>query len=516
MLTFLPPSASTPVASDDRVEAHGWFRGVRASTTAARIQIDDLGALHQAEARRKLRAIAVELASGGSAPQIETPVVSTPDDLLRAVTLSLWLHFGGLGARLSVLIDRERLHPEVVAMFERAAARPALLLKTLDHAVFARMHHLVGSGDHDALRGFTPCLGFVSDIADGDRRLTSKLAKSLRIQKRNLQLMVTRRCHLRCVYCPTEKRDADLGMGDALRAIDLLLAGSSEGFRVDFTGGEPLLRMDWVRQLIDATHARAAAAGKRDGYYLVTNAIELTEEFCDFLAGHPIELEISIDGSELSHNRNKRALDRSINPYQTLLRNIRHVHDRGIRYNAVLVFTPDDFADLGNNLEHVLSLGFRNISINYAIGYHWEAEVLDAYVDLVGRFVERYDMLERGQEADFFITNLLYKSEPTVLNSELMVDTDGSLHLLSEWQFKKAFRRHPPPFGYALGDLRSIDDVLYTKAQVYQLLYEIYRSSDHPIDARENETLRIIHNSVEAGLRVSRGLSRVIDGRLAC
>ncbi len=237
--------------------------------------------------------------------------------------------------------------------------------------------------------------------------------------------------------------------------------------------------------------------------YQVTNTIELSDEFCRFLAHYDVELEISIDGAEASHNRNKIALDGRLNPYQSLVRNFEHLRESAIRYNAVLVFTPDTFPSLRADLEHILGMGFHNIAINYAIGYPWDDDLIARYVELVADFVNRYDMLAKGEDASFFIKNLLHKSEPTVLNSELLVDTDGSLHLLSEWQFDKALRRHPPPFSYSVDELESIDDVFFTKAQVYHLLYEIHRAED-------GDTLRLIHNSVETGLQVSRRLREAL------
>jgi hypothetical protein len=114
---------------------------------------------------------------------------------------------------------------------------------------------------------------------------------------------------------------------------------------------------------------------------------------------------------------------------------------------------------------------------------------------------------DMGNHASFFIKNLRYKSEPTVLNSELMLDTDGSLHLLSEWQFRKDCRHRAPSLAYSLDELESIDQVFYTRAQVYHLLYEIYRAEDRTM-------LDIVHNSVATGLSVAGRLRQRLGQRL--
>ncbi|MFH2009441.1 MAG: radical SAM protein [bacterium] len=475
------------------------------------LRIDDAARLLDPAARRELTDVLTDLARRRRRPAVEIVGIERGDDLVLAATLALFVHFKSARIPVTIVVSPETLSPELLERFERGLAKPALLLKILEQATFARLHYLIGEGDDAGVEAFAPRLPFVELIGDGDPALCRRLARSLDLHKRNLQLMTTRRCHLRCVYCPVEKRDEDLGREHALRGLGLLLASDNSSFRIDFTGGEPLLRKEWVRAVIETAHERALQAGKRDSYYLVTNALELDEEFCRFLSGFEVELEISIDGAEATHNRNKVVVDPGVNPYRALLGNLEHVHRHDIHYNAVLVFTPDSLPALRGNLDHVLSLGFRNISINYAIGYLWPDELIAEYVDVLVDFVERYDMLDSAEGGDagagFFLKNLLHKTEPTVLNSELMLDCDGSLHLLSEWQFRERHRRRPPPFRYALEELTSIDEVFFTRAQVYHLLYEVYRAEDR-------ELLRIIHSSVHMGLEVSRRLKRRLGARL--
>ncbi|RLB60022.1 MAG: hypothetical protein DRI90_14700 [Deltaproteobacteria bacterium] len=483
------------------VEKHAGFSTLQPAdpTRSARLWVEDLEPLRQPEARTALVEALAAMTRGDQHAQVDIIGVHHGDDLIDGAILALYLHFKSPPAPVRIFADQRRINDQVYRLFEQAMDKPALLLKTVDHVIFARLHYLVGEQDHRRIAALASQLRFIELCADGNREIAHRLARVLDVHKRNLQLMSTRRCQLRCVYCPVDKRAADLSLADAQRAIEVLLNSSNRRFRVDFAGGEPLLRKPWVRELIETTHRRAQRLGKRDSYYLVTNGIELSDDFCRFLSGFDVELEISLDGTEASHNRNKIPLDRRLNPYQSLIANVAHVRKHGIRYNAVLVFTPDTFPTLHADLEHILAQGFNNIAINYAIGYLWDDDLIAQYVDLVADFVARYDMLAQGDEAPFFIKNLRHKAEPTVLNSELMVDTDGSLHLLSEWQFAKALRRGHPPFSYSLDQIESIDDVFFTKAQVYHLLYEIYRSD-------QEDPLRLIHNSVATGLQVSQRL----------
>ncbi len=506
MLTLLRQIRETPPGGDvERHEGAG-FTAVRTADAGLWVDIQDVGKMELAGARRALVRTVDGAGRLGSAPTVILSNLRRGDDLVLAATVGLMLHLKWPQTDIRLLVDAERIHPSLVAQLERSVGHPKRLLKALERATFARVHYLVGAGDDDGVRRFAPRLRFLEIIADGDVGLARRLARLLDVHKRNLQLMTTRRCHLRCVYCPVDKRDADLPLALARRGVDLLLRSDNQSFRIDFTGGEPLLRQDWVRQVIEYAHAGAARRGKRDAYYLVTNGLALTEDFCRFLSDYEVELELSIDGTEQAHNRYKLPTDPSINPYRGLLENFPHVQAHHLHYNAVLVFTPDGLDQLLHNLEHVRGLGFDNIAVNYAIGYHWSDANIARYVDLLATLVQRYDEQAGGIATRLFLKNLLHKTEPTVLNSELMLDTDGSLHLLSEWQFKIGHRRHAPPFAYDLDHLSSIDDVYFTRAQVYQLLHEVYRDDDRTL-------LQIIHNSVHTGLEVSRQLKERLGDR---
>lgn len=78
-----------------------------------------------------------------------------------------------------------------------------------------------------------------------------------------LVLRVTERCNLQCAYCYAargEETIPDMDEAMVLRAVELCCPQDST-LRIQFTGGEPLLRLD----LMEAV----AAFGKRTGRKLV-------------------------------------------------------------------------------------------------------------------------------------------------------------------------------------------------------------------------------------------------------
>ncbi|HMR79577.1 MAG TPA: radical SAM protein, partial [Polyangiaceae bacterium] len=90
----------------------------------------------------------------------------------------------------------------------------------------------------------------------------------------SLVLTVTRRCNLRCSYCPTAKDGfPTLTRAQALRALDLFVDRYGGG-DIKLFGGEPLLEPDTVRAVME--RAEALPGGRR--VYLSTNGLGLSQE----------------------------------------------------------------------------------------------------------------------------------------------------------------------------------------------------------------------------------------------
>ena len=89
--------------------------------------------------------------------------------------------------------------------------------------------------------------------------------------RHSLILVVTRRCNLRCAYCPTVKDGLpDLTVDDVHRAIDVFVERFGGG-DLKLFGGEPLLVPDLVRAAI--TYAPPSVR-----VYLSTNAVPLDDD----------------------------------------------------------------------------------------------------------------------------------------------------------------------------------------------------------------------------------------------
>ena len=117
-------------------------------------------------------------------------------------------------------------------------------------------------------------------------------------------------CNLRCPYCfakdgtyNTPKDYMTFEVGKA--AIDFLIekSGKRQNLEVDFFGGEPLMNMNVVKQIVEYAKAETAKAGKNINFTMTTNGVLLNEENRKWLNDNMTNVVISIDGREEVHDK---------------------------------------------------------------------------------------------------------------------------------------------------------------------------------------------------------------------
>lgn len=129
-----------------------------------------------------------------------------------------------------------------------------------------------------------------------------------------LTLQVTQNCNFRCKYCIYSENSSEqqrshsqknMSWKTAKKAVDFLRAHAidSEDVNISFYGGEPLLKMGLIRQVV--AYAEECFAGKRLSFNMTTNGTLLNEEIVRYLEEHKIKLMISLDGPKKINDKNR-------------------------------------------------------------------------------------------------------------------------------------------------------------------------------------------------------------------
>ena len=131
-----------------------------------------------------------------------------------------------------------------------------------------------------------------------------------------LTINVTENCNLRCRYCVysgaysgrrSHNRANEISLPLAMRAVDYFAERSKKSARrfLSLYGGEPLLRFDFVKALVE--YARQVMPDV--SVAMTTNGTLLDETKMKFLEANDVALTISLDGPEKAHDSNRVYVD---------------------------------------------------------------------------------------------------------------------------------------------------------------------------------------------------------------
>ena len=239
-----------------------------------------------------------------------------------------------------------------------------------------------------------------------------------------LCLHVSHDCNLRCKYCFASTGDFGTGrktmdVETARKAIDFVVekSGPRRNIEVDFFGGEPLMAMDTVKATVDYARSIEEQAGKHFRFTITTNGMLLNDENIEYINREMSNAVLSLDGRPEVNDRERLtpsgqgSYDIIVPKFQKLVagRGTKDYYLRGTftRFN-------EDFAQ---DVMHIASLGFKNISVEPVVGgpedpYNLPEEDLPK---LEAEYERLAALLREHPEINFFHFNVDLAQGPCVI-----------------------------------------------------------------------------------------------------
>lgn len=179
---------------------------------------------------------------------------------------------------------------------------------------------------------------------------TKQLPSLLKTRLNSITLQVTQQCNLRCKYCTYSgsyhnRIHADKNMSKelAFKGVDYIVeqAAMSPSIFIGFYGGEPLLRFDLIRDVVEYTKQKIG--GKVLKFHMTTNGTLLTEDIIRFLVDNDFKLMISLDGPEQVHDANRVFASSENGSFKTIVKHLKKVEENhkafyqnNVSYNCVM------------------------------------------------------------------------------------------------------------------------------------------------------------------------------------
>ncbi len=185
-----------------------------------------------------------------------------------------------------------------------------------------------------------------------------------------LCLHIAHSCNLNCSYCFASQGNyhgerALMSFEVGKQALDFLVAnsGTRHNLEVDFFGGEPLLNFQVVKDLVAYARSIEKEHNKNFRFTLTTNGVLVDDDVIDFADRECSNVVLSLDGRKEVHDRFR--VDYAGNgSYDTIVPKFqKFVEARGGKnYYMRGTFTHKN-PDFLNDIEHMLDLGFRELSM---------------------------------------------------------------------------------------------------------------------------------------------------------
>ena len=233
-----------------------------------------------------------------------------------------------------------------------------------------------------------------------------------------LCLHICHDCNLRCRYC-----FADEGAYHSVRefmsedtakaAIDFLLknSGNRKVLEVDFFGGEPLMCLKTIKNVVAYARAEGEKLGKKFLFTTTTNALLLDDDAIDFFNSEMENVVLSLDGRKEVHDEVRKTVNGKGSFDLVIDKVKKFVRSRGDKsYYVRGTFTAKN-TDFSKDVIFLAENGFDSISMEpvvtdlpeLKIGEEHLPAILDEYENLCDKYLEKHD---KGEGFNFFHFNV--------------------------------------------------------------------------------------------------------------
>lgn len=230
-----------------------------------------------------------------------------------------------------------------------------------------------------------------------------------------LCLHIAHDCNLACKYCFAEEGEYKghrelMSYEVGKQALDFLIAnsGNRKNLEVDFFGGEPLMNLQVVKDLVKYGREQEVLHNKKFRFTLTTNGVLLDDEVMEFANKEMANVVLSIDGRKEVNDRmrpsrnGKGSYDLILPKFQKMaeMRNQTNYYVRG-------TFTHNNL-DFSEDVKHLADLGFKQISVEPVVALPEEGYAITE--EDLPKLFEEYDKLAKqmldykkeGKDFNFF------------------------------------------------------------------------------------------------------------------
>lgn len=207
----------------------------------------------------------------------------------------------------------------------------------------------------------------------------------------------------------------------AIEALKMYFSADVPKRHIRLFGGEPLMRFDLVRSIVD--FCKQQASGPQVTFDITTNGLQFSDRMFDFFRGNPqVEVIISLDGDRTSQTLNRISRKGKLDSYSAIWRK-RDNFLKLPKLTVNMVIAPNQVDDFFWNFIHIVEMGFRRLNFLPAYFVRWRESEL---IMLKKRFREIISFIAK-HDIGLYIKNLEVNANTALFNDGLIVDCNGDI-----------------------------------------------------------------------------------------
>ena len=224
---------------------------------------------------------------------------------------------------------------------------------------------------------------------------------------KNVTLAITEKCNLNCTYCYEKNKNLKtIPLETAKKLIDMVLSEDTAYDKcvIEFIGGEPLLEIKLIEEIIGYTEAQMIKLNhkwrKTLMYAFTTNGTVFTEEAKALLLRikHYGSVGLSLDGIKYVHDLNRN------NSYDKIMEDFKWWRETFPLSLTKSTVNRESLPYIFESVKHLISLGLKYIYINNVFEDIWEDEDTEIFREQLTLLADY--LVETGLYQEVFVSYL--------------------------------------------------------------------------------------------------------------
>lgn len=208
-------------------------------------------------------------------------------------------------------------------------------------------------------------------------------------------LHLTNNCNLACSYCYIYKSPGNMSLDTGKMAIDKMIQSCRNhkigNLNIKFSGGEPLLRFDLMKELIEYSQQTKDEVDVT--YTMLSNGVLITKQVADYLKQNKIGVGVSLDG--VGNINDICRYDKSRKgSYEDVLKGLGYLKESGVVPSIMTTVSSSNYPFLLDHTKFLLENGYRfrfSLERDCDTG---KPELLNHKKELIVSLLECYDYIE--------------------------------------------------------------------------------------------------------------------------